>query len=177
MLRIAAYQKGELRTHYQRPAYVPQKSELDAQYPVTLRQVVEMGFKPASIFHRFFKPQVAALQKNIVESCLQEVGLPGSGNLLFREASGGQLQRALIARALTINPDFMILDEPFSNIDSHGKKEIAALLQKIHQKKQTTLCVIDHHVGHDHVMFTHCIELEDKKVKIHDYSDHVPAAT
>ncbi len=118
-------------------AYVPQNSQQDLQYPVTLRSLVEAGCPGYA--KRKDKDCLAKMQE-----VLKEMGLSGTGEILLREASGGQLQRALLARAFIGKPSFVLMDEPFSSIDRAGRAEISFLIGKFLQETKAALLIIDH---------------------------------
>jgi oligopeptide/dipeptide ABC transporter ATP-binding protein len=79
---------------------------------------------------------------------LQEVGLPA--NLVGRRPkalSGGQRQRAGIARAIAVQPDFLVLDEPTSSLDLSVRAQILLLLQRIQKQVGLTYLFISHDLG------------------------------
>ncbi len=76
---------------------------------------------------------------------LEEVGLASSQRERYpHELSGGQLQRAVIARALALNPRLLICDEPASSLDAKHKLRIAELLSRLRRDRGLALMVIAH---------------------------------
>ena len=62
------------------------------------------------------------------------------------DVSGGQRQRAAIARALITEPEFIIADEPLSSLDVPTQAEIVHLLRELHEKRQLTMILISHDI-------------------------------
>ena len=72
---------------------------------------------------------------------LEQVGLDDRDSYLPNQLSGGQLQRASIARALVNNPNIIIADEPTGNLDSVSARVVMELLSEIHKLGNTVLMV------------------------------------
>jgi ABC-type Mn2+/Zn2+ transport system ATPase subunit len=104
--------------------YVPQSSALETTFPITAREVVEMGG------YGRVKPYqgLPAVEKKRLDSVLHQVGLSHLAKRLFFSLSGGQRQRMLIARALMVSPKVLILDEPLAGCDPESQRAIGDLL-------------------------------------------------
>ncbi len=76
---------------------------------------------------------------------MEQFQLTAIADHLISEVSGGERQRALIARALVQDPDIIIADEPTSNIDIHREKEVFSIFEQLH-KKGKTLIVVSHDI-------------------------------
>jgi iron(III) transport system ATP-binding protein len=79
-----------------------------------------------------------------VETMLELVGLAGSGRRMPYELSGGQQQRVALARALAPEPDIVLLDEPFSNLDTALRAQVRADVRAILQAAGTTTIFVTH---------------------------------
>ncbi len=75
---------------------------------------------------------------------LEIVGLTDKRKSLPRQLSGGQQQRVSIARAVIMNPDLLLADEPTGNLDSVSTKEIMELFQKLNKEKDVTIIQVTH---------------------------------
>lgn len=144
LLGILPLQSGILHNSFRQIGYVPQVSRLDRQYPLSLRDVVMMGLKEVFTLNPWKHIMQLASLRRKVDEALDQVGLLKQAGLHFSEASGGQLQRALIARALVAEPDFILMDEPFSNLDQQGRQQVREVLSELNQSKKLALAIVDH---------------------------------
>ena len=79
-----------------------------------------------------------------VKDCLLEVGMEGSENLMPAELSGGMKKRVGIARALAINPKYILYDEPTTGLDPIMTDTINKLIKKFHVSKKITSIIVTH---------------------------------
>jgi peptide/nickel transport system ATP-binding protein/oligopeptide transport system ATP-binding protein len=87
-------------------------------------------------------------QRKLVSETLALVGLPDDSLMRFpHQFSGGQRQRIAIARALILNPQFLVLDEPTSALDSSIQTQILNLLRRIQDEKKLSYLFISHNVN------------------------------
>ena len=120
--------------------YMPQHTNLDMQFPVNVLEVVLMGRLGYSLGGKYSRKDHKAAMK-----ALSEVKLNDLAERQFSEISGGQRQRALIARALCSDPEILLLDEPTSNIDPEVEETIFEILKDLNQRM--TILVVSHDIG------------------------------
>ncbi|WP_075654051.1 sulfate/molybdate ABC transporter ATP-binding protein [Pseudochrobactrum sp. B5] len=120
---------------------------------MTLAQNVGFGLK---VRPRSTRPSKAEIHKRAVD-LLNLVQLQGLENRYPAQLSGGQRQRVALARAMAIEPNVLLLDEPFGALDAQVRKELRKWLREIHDS-----------TGHTTVFVTHdqdeALELADRVV-------------
>jgi NitT/TauT family transport system ATP-binding protein len=85
-------------------------------------------------------------RKEIVMSLLKEFGLEKSIHLYPRQLSGGMKQRLAIARALTTEPDLLLMDEPFSSLDALCREDAQNFLLDVSSKRNITIIMVTHSI-------------------------------
>lgn len=85
------------------------------------------------------------IQEERVETLLQEFGLNKIRKSMGYQLSGGERRRTEIARALAINPKFILLDEPFAGVDPIAVEDIQSIVAKL-KEKNIGILVTDHNV-------------------------------
>ena len=81
-----------------------------------------------------------------IKTILELVKLNGFEDHFPSQISGGMKQRLNLARAMVVDPDFMILDEPFTSLDIKVKMEIMEDLMEIWEKRRFTMLMVTHDV-------------------------------
>jgi len=101
--------------------------------------------------------------KKTVDDILEQVGLTEHRDKFPVQLSGGELQRAAIARALILSPEILLADEPTGNLDSATSWEIVKLLSDIN-KKGTTIVMATHNIDIVKSLGKRVIQLEKGKI-------------
>ncbi len=126
-----------------RVSYVPQHTDFDSQFPINVWNVVLMG----RVGKLGLRPLFSDEDKKVAQKALEKVEMEDYKERQISELSGGEQQRVLLARALTIQPDMLLLDEPTASVDERIKTNIYKLLKKLNQEEDTTVILVSHDVG------------------------------
>lgn len=124
--------------------YVPQREELDAVYPLNVREIVQMGAYGRFIGLRALWRRPSASEDRLAEDCLAAVGLAGKERACFSDLSGGQRQRVLLARALMTQPRLLMLDEPTAGVDRRASAEILELIGRLGRERGMAVLIVAH---------------------------------
>lgn len=136
---IKSYSRKELAKI---EAYVPQSVKIDFNF--TVEQVVMMGRTP--FLGRFDRESKKDIQT--AEWAMKETGVLELKDKLITHLSGGELQRVVIARALTQEPVILALDEPTSHLDIHHQINILSILRTLAKREGLTIIAVLHDVNH-----------------------------
>jgi iron complex transport system ATP-binding protein len=137
LTRLGAWRKCSLR---QRIGYIPQATEYNAELPFTLREIVAMG--RTSI--RPLLTPLGAEDYAVVDHWIEAVGLHDRRDQTFRSLSGGEQQKALIARAMAQEPRILMLDEACANLDFDWKYQISEMVERLYRQTRITVLMVSH---------------------------------
>lgn len=87
-----------------------------------------------------------AMLRDIVLMKLEAVGLRGAATLMPAELSGGMARRVALARAIALDPELMMYDEPFTGQDPISMGVLVRLIKRLNQLLQTTTVIVSHDV-------------------------------
>lgn len=121
--------------------YLPQYNNIDRKFPISVYEVVLSGLSKQ-------KPLLSRYSTKLHEQArriIARMGLEGLENRAIGELSGGQLQRALLGRALVSNPEVVILDEPNTYIDKRFEAKLYSLLEEINRER--AIILVSHDIG------------------------------
>ncbi len=127
--------------------------------PMHLRARMGLGYLPqeASAFRRMtardnllaileYQNLSAAERERKADELLEEFHLSHLAGSLAYTLSGGERRRLEIARSLTTNPDFILLDEPFTGVDPKSVREIQRLIRDLRERRGLGVFITDHSV-------------------------------
>lgn len=119
-------------------AYLPQQSEIDRAFPISVLDLVAMGL------WREIGPfgQLGRAKRARVDAAIAAVGLTGFERRPIGSLSGGQMQRALFARLLLQDARLVLLDEPFTAIDTKTMADLIGVIQRWHGEGRTVVAVL-----------------------------------
>ena len=118
-----------------RIGYVPQLETIDWNFPITVEQLVMMG----RTSKRWWTPWYQANDRELGYHMMERLGISDIASRHIREISGGQQQRAFLARALVSSPKLLLLDEPTSGVDIKTRDEVMHLLDDLNHQDVTVI--------------------------------------
>ncbi|HDO19702.1 MAG TPA: metal ABC transporter ATP-binding protein [Thermoplasmatales archaeon] len=127
-----------------RIGYVIQNFEIDPLDPFIAKDVAMMGRIGRLGLLRFPKSD----DWKIVLDNLKILGVDALADRAIGKLSGGEFQKILIARALSQEPEILLLDEPLSNLDLDSRKRLCELLSDLHESRGLTTIMVSHDISY-----------------------------
>lgn len=156
ILNLMQPESGTVERNFSRPAMVFQSYAL---FPwLTALENISFGLRMLHVPRKE--------RQKITWEKLQEVGLQGFEHHYPSQLSGGQRQRIGLARALAINPDLLILDEPFSNLDTIVAESLRTDLLRIWRAYGMTILMVTH-------LLPDAVEFSDQIVVMGAHPGHI----
>lgn len=119
-------------------AYLPQQAEIDRSFPLSVLDLVAMGlWREVGAFGG-----LRARHRDRVAQAISAVGLEGFETRTIGTLSGGQMQRALFARLMLQDTPIVLLDEPFTAIDSRSMADLIQIVRRWHGEGRTVMAVL-----------------------------------
>jgi zinc transport system ATP-binding protein len=138
--KIQFYENGTEVNHIAM-GYLPQYNSIDKKFPISVEEVILSGLnikKP--LFGGF-----SAEHREKAQEIVKRMGLDGLQKRAIGQLSGGQLQRALLGRALISDPEVIILDEPNTYIDKKFETALYQILKEING--DCSIVIVSHDIG------------------------------
>lgn len=124
-----------------RIGYLPQINNIDRKFPVTVFDVVRSGL----MSRKRLTGRYNSTENDRANDLMEEMGISGIRMKAIGELSGGQIQRALLCRALVNNPKLLILDEPNTYVDNRFERELYEKLKVLNEK--LAILLVSHDLG------------------------------
>ncbi|MET3779216.1 zinc transport system ATP-binding protein [Rhizobium alvei] len=112
-----------------RVGYVPQKMQIDRTMPLAVERLMTL---------------TGTLTKREIAAALAETGISHLAKAEVQDLSGGEFQRALLARAIARKPDLLVLDEPVQGVDFNGEIALYELISTIRDRIGCGILLISH---------------------------------
>lgn len=136
--KIIYYDEHEKPSSHPRFGYLPQKNSVDSHFPITVREVVESALLP-------YQALSASQKRTRVDEALDKIEMSALQHRPIGNLSGGQLQRALFARAIVSAPPVLVLDEPLSYLDKHFEQHLYRIIADM--APTTTIVLVSHEMS------------------------------
>lgn len=138
--KITFYRKGE-KVNNLKIGYLPQYTVIDKKFPISVKEVVLSGLNRGIPILGGFNRE----QKEKANIIIEQMGLSEFSDKNIGALSGGQIQRALLGRAIISNPELLILDEPSTYVDKYYEAKLYEIIEKINKK--CTIILVSHDIG------------------------------
>ncbi len=126
------------RSEPRRIGYVPQLKTFDRSFPATALELVVSGARGR------WPARITATERDAACAALERVGATRLRDRPLARLSGGELQRAFLARALVREPDLVILDEPATGVDFLAEHDLNHLLEGYQRDARATVLMVTH---------------------------------
>lgn len=149
-------------------AYVPQILRFDKKFPISVNELILSGRLSELPFYGRYNQSDREDAKEI----LSKMRLDMLKDRPIGTLSGGQMQRALIGRALIAKPKLLLLDEPTANVDAQAESEIYSILKEL--RGQITIAMVTHNLkaSINLVEKVLCIQTEVSMLKTTEVCEH-----
>ena len=123
-----------------RIGYVPQHLAYDASFPITVGEFLTVNHPARSLWFG----GTGRRQRNEITGTLERLAIAGLIEQTLGTLSGGQFQRVLVAAALLLKPDLLLLDEPSASVDRRGSDDLREILGDLHRATSLAVLFVSH---------------------------------
>jgi zinc transport system ATP-binding protein len=150
--------------------YLPQNHPINEKFPISVRQVARLGLAGKTGMLRPYAKE----DLKFVDGLLERVGVAELAERPIGSVSGGQRQRAMIARALAAKPKVLLLDEPTTGIDRSGQQRFIEFLADLKKELGLTVVLVSHDLRAVSAMADR-IACLNVTLHYHDVPERIPA--
>jgi ABC-type Mn2+/Zn2+ transport system ATPase subunit len=120
--------------------YVPQRKAFDRDFPASPVEVIVANLRGR------WPLRITKTERELALAMLEKTGAGRIADAQMRDLSGGETQRVFLARALSTNPDLLILDEPTAGVDVGGRAAIVDLMAEISASASIAAILVTHNL-------------------------------
>ena len=133
-----AFSQSDVARHV---AFVPQETQ--QAFPFTISEMVLMGRYPHHD-RTWGLGWESSHDRAVAMQAMRDLDVAHLGTRLITNVSGGERQRAVVARALTQEPEVLLLDEPTAFLDLHHQLDIARIIRRLNRERGLTVVLVSH---------------------------------
>ena len=122
--------------------YLPQQTAAQKDFPATVWEVVVSG----ALSRAGYRPFYSREEKRLAELNMDRLGISGLRKKCYRDLSGGQHQRVLIARALCATEKLLILDEPITGLDPSSAQDFYQVVRHLNRDEGVAILMVSHDI-------------------------------
>ena len=137
--------------------YLPQQTQVQKDFPASVREIVLSGCQGRCGSRPFYNKE----EKQLAADAMEKMQIAQLAKRCYRELSGGQQHRVLLARALCATRKMLLLDEPVSGLDPKATAEMYALIEKLNREDGITVIMISHDIAAAVKYASHILHIGD----------------
>ena len=149
--------------------YLPQQTAVQLDFPASAKEIASSGALSRA---KWYRPFYSGEEKERIAWACEKTGVAAFAGQCFRELSGGQQRRVMLARALVTAKNAIILDEPTAGLDPEAMKEFYELLAKINREDKITVIMVTHDIESAEKYATHILHLHGKNAGDDDAEEY-----
>jgi zinc transport system ATP-binding protein len=138
--------------------YLPQQTIVQKDFPISVYEVVLSGFVKKKGLNPFYSKE---MRKQALEK-IKKFGIEKYKNTCYRDLSGGEQQRTLLARALCSTDDILFLDEPVTGLDPRATADMYKIIKELNNEGMT-IVMVSHDISSAMRDATHILHISDHK--------------
>ncbi|HOF00842.1 MAG TPA: metal ABC transporter ATP-binding protein [Spirochaetota bacterium] len=143
LLALIEKSEGKIEFSTKKIGYLQQKISIaDSNFPSNVQEIIRSGLlinKKSKIY--------SSIDNEKVDSIIEKLGIEDIKYKLIGKLSGGQIQKALLARAIISDPDILILDEPTTALDPNSRDFFYNYIKELNEKENKTIILVSHDIG------------------------------
>lgn len=144
LLGLVEKSEGKIEFSTKKIGYLQQKISIaDSKFPSNVREIIRSGL----LINKKSPRILSSSDNEKVDNIIKKLGIEDIKYKLIGKLSGGQIQKALLARALISDPDILILDEPTTALDPNSRDFFYNSIKELNEKENKTIILVSHDIG------------------------------